>query len=118
RQGRHHRSMKRSVTGRPIANVGIAALAAGLLAMLAPSGSRAQEAVDVELVLAVDVSLSMSYGELRIQRDGYVAALTHDHVLDAIRSGVHGRIAVAYFEWAGDGAQYLIVPWTVIASRA
>lgn len=82
-----------------------------------PFHATAQEAVDVELVLAVDVSLSMSFEELRIQRDGYVAALTHDDVLNAIRNGVHGRIGITYFEWAGDTSQYMIVPWTIIASR-
>lgn len=82
-----------------------------------PSQVAAQEAVDVELVLAVDVSLSMSFEELKIQRDGYTAALTHPDVIDAIRNGIHGKIAVTYFEWAGDMSQYMVVPWTVIATR-
>jgi len=82
-----------------------------------PVHAPAQEAVDVELVLAVDVSLSMSFEELKIQRDGYVAALTHDEVINAIRNGANGRIAVTYFEWAGDSSQYMVVPWTIIASR-
>ena len=61
-----------------------------------------QEIVDVQLVLAADVSLSMSYEELRIQRDGYVAALTHESVIQAIEDGAYGNIALAMFEWAGD----------------
>ena len=77
----------------------------------------AAEPVDVELVLAVDVSLSMSPAELAIQRDGYAAALTDKRVLDAIADGLHGRIAVTYFEWAGNTTQHVVVPWTVIASR-
>lgn len=87
------------------------------LSGFSPTQAAAQEAVDVELVLAVDVSLSMSQEELRIQRDGYVAALTHEDVIEAIRGGVHGRIALAYFEWAGEATQYLVVPWTVVAGR-
>ena len=82
-----------------------------------PVHAAAQEAVDVELVLAVDVSLSMSYEELRTQRDGYVAALVHDDVINAIRNGAHGRIAITYFEWAGDSSQYMVVPWTIVAGR-
>lgn len=78
----------------------------------------AQEVVDIELVLAVDVSLSMSYDELKIQRDGYVAAITHQTVIDAIRKGAYGKIAITYFEWAGDQSQYMVVPWTIISSRA
>lgn len=76
----------------------------------------ADEPVDVELVLAVDVSLSMSPDELDIQRKGYAAALTHPDVLQAIADGVHGRIAVTYFEWAGTESHHVIVPWTVVAS--
>jgi hypothetical protein len=83
----------------------------------AHSPTSAAEPVDVELVLAVDVSLSMSPDELEIQRDGYAAALTHDRVIEAIREGVHGRIAVTYVEWAGQTSQHVIVPWTIISTR-
>jgi hypothetical protein len=76
------------------------------------------EVVDVELVLAVDVSLSMSPSELDIQRDGYAAALVHEQVMRAIRDGVHGKIAVTYFEWAGDFTQRVVVPWTRISGEA
>jgi len=76
------------------------------------------EVVDVELVLAVDVSLSMSPSELDIQRDGYAAALVHEQVMQAIKDGVHGKIAVTYFEWAGDFTQRVVVPWTRISGEA
>ena len=82
------------------------------------TGAGAAEPVDVELVLAVDVSLSMSPDELEIQRAGYAAALTHERVLQAIADGVHGRIAVTYFECAGTTSHHVIVPWTIIAGRA
>lgn len=85
---------------------------------LAQSHPEDDEVVDVELVLAVDVSLSMSPDELAIQRDGYAAALVHEQVVRAIRDGVHGRIAVTYFEWAGDAMQHVVVPWTRISSEA
>jgi hypothetical protein len=88
------------------------------LSALSFAPAAAQEAVDVELVLAVDVSLSMSFEELKIQRDGYTAALTHPDVINAIRNGLHGKIAVTYFEWAGDSSQYMVVPWTAISSLA
>ena len=92
-----------------------AALASALSVSL---GADAAEPVDVELVLAVDVSLSMSPAELEIQRAGYAAALTHERVLQAIAEGVHGKIAVTYFEWAGTVSHNVVVPWTVIASRS
>jgi hypothetical protein len=95
----------------------VSGVAAALAIYLAPSASAA-EPVDVELVLAVDVSLSMSPTELNIQRDGYAAALTDDRVLQAIADGVHGKIAVTYFEWAGTTSHHVIVPWTIIANKA
>lgn len=91
-------------------------LQAGLILACAASPGALAEVVDVELILAVDVSLSMSPEELAIQRDGYAAALTHEEVIRAIRDGVHGKIAVAYIEWAGQGMQHVVAPWTVIAS--
>ncbi|EHK56158.1 DUF1194 domain-containing protein [Allomesorhizobium alhagi] len=94
---------------------GSAAFALSLL--LVPHGHAAEQ-VDIELVLAVDVSLSMSPDELEIQRQGYAAALTHDRVLEAIAAGVHGRIAVTYVEWAGSTSQHIVVPWTAIATRS
>src|SRR5215470_10553224 len=67
--------------------------------------------VDVELVLAVDVSGSMDEGERALQRGGYVAAFQHREVIAAIAGGVYGRIAVTYVEWAGPRAQAVVVPW-------
>lgn len=68
--------------------------------------------VDLELVLAVDVSGSMSQAELLIQRHGYVAALRHADVAAAI--AIRGAVAVAYLEWAGPDDQRIVVPWTVL----
>src|SRR6187549_2264617 len=101
----------RAFLRRGLMFAGIAALglAAGRPAL-------ALEPVDVELVLAVDVSLSMSPDELEIQREGYVAALTDERVIEAIKDGVYGKIAVTYVEWAGQTSQHVIVPWTVISS--
>lgn len=95
----------------------LAGTAVVLACCLTPSSfAVAAEPVDVELVLAVDVSLSMSPDELEIQRRGYAAALTDPRVLEAIADGPHGRIAVTYFEWAGTLSHYVVVPWTVIAT--
>lgn len=96
------------------------ALAAGVALIVAgvfSADALTAERVDIELVLAVDVSLSMSPAELEIQRRGYAAALTHDSVLQAIADGVHGRIAITYVEWAGINTQFVVVPWTLVSSR-
>jgi hypothetical protein len=79
--------------------------------LLAAMHAAAQEQpVDLELVLAVDVSRSMDEDELALQRDGYVGALTHPEVIEAITSGITGRIAITYVEWAGENAQTVILP--------
>jgi hypothetical protein len=70
--------------------------------------------VDLELVVAVDVSLSMDQEELRVQREGYALALRSPEVMQAIKSGRRGRIAFIFFEWAGEDYQLVRVPWTVI----
>ncbi|MFO1068088.1 MAG: DUF1194 domain-containing protein [Geminicoccaceae bacterium] len=80
--------------------------------------ARAEVAVDLELVLAVDVSGSMDPEEHEIQRSGYVAALTHPDVVGAIRSGSYGRVAIAYVEWAGPFSQALTVPWRMVEDQA
>ena len=91
----------------------LVALCLGLFASAALAEERA---VDLELVLAVDVSRSMSPEELELQRRGYAAALTSPEVIRAIQSGLYGSIALTYVEWAGNGAQRVIVPWTEIAA--
>jgi hypothetical protein len=94
----------------------------GLLALLLtwlPLGVRAAERpVDLELVLAVDVSRSMDLDEQKLQREGYAAAFRHDQVIKAIKLGGWGRIAVTYVEWAGFHYQRVTVPWTEIHDRA
>lgn len=70
--------------------------------------------VDLELVLAVDVSRSMDSTEQELQKQGYIAALQHPDVIEAIREGFLGRIAVTYVEWAGPGSHQIIAPWTVV----
>ena len=70
--------------------------------------------VDVELVIAVDVSYSMDPEEQALQREGYVQALTSREFMQALREGANGKIAVTYFEWAGQFDQKIIMPWRLI----
>jgi len=74
--------------------------------------------VDAELVLAVDVSRSMTPHELEIQRHGYAAALASKEVIAAITGGLIGRIAIIYVEWAGNFSQRIIVDWRIISNRS
>jgi hypothetical protein len=70
--------------------------------------------VDVELVLGVDVSYSMDPDEQALQREGYQLALTSKEFMTALREGMHGKIALTYFEWAGVYDQRIVVPWRLI----
>ncbi len=70
--------------------------------------------VDVELVLAVDASRSMSANELEIQRRGYAEALSSPDVVDAITRGINSQVAIMYFEWSGRHSQRIVVDWTLI----
>ena len=70
--------------------------------------------VDVELILAVDVSYSMDMDELAIQREGYAQAIVSKEFLQALKTGPHGKISVTYFEWAASSDQKIIIPWRLI----
>lgn len=64
------------------------------------AGGAAAEPVDLELVIATDVSYSIDIEEARLQREGVAAAFLSREVGQAIRSGIIGKIAVAYIDFA------------------
>ena len=72
--------------------------------------------VDLELVLLVDVSRSMTPRELEIQRRGYAEALRSNAVFEAVQSGLLQTVAITYVEWAG--TQEVVIDWRVLQSRA
>jgi hypothetical protein len=94
----------------------LAAAGAATLPALRPT--RAEEAVDVALVLAVDVSRSIDEDEARLQREGYRLAVSDPVVVAAIRGGMIGAIGIAYVEWAGIEYQRTVIPWRRIATQA
>lgn len=95
---------------------GIRAMA---LALLVGAGTAlAAEPVDLELVLAADASGSIDEGEIRLQREGYAAAITSGEILQAIGVGYLGRIAVTYVEWGAENSQAVVAPWQVIDGPA
>ncbi|WP_037459692.1 DUF1194 domain-containing protein [Skermanella stibiiresistens] len=78
----------------------------------------AQVPVDLELVLAVDVSGSINDEDAALQRGGYARAVTDKRVIEAIQAGTLGRIAVTYVEWADDQLQRTVVDWRVVDGPA
>jgi len=75
------------------------------------------ERVDLLLVLAADVSRSMDDPKFRLQRSGYVEALTNRRVIEAIQSGSNRRIAVSFVEWSGVVSQKVVIDWTTISDE-
>jgi len=71
-------------------------------------------AVDIELVIAVDVSYSMDLDELAVQREGYAQAIVSKEFLQALKNGPNSKIAVTYFEWSATSDQKIIIPWRMI----
>jgi hypothetical protein len=86
-------------------------------ALAIPAGA-ADIPVDLELVLAIDVSGSIDEEEAQLQREGYMEALLDRDVLAAIKGGMTGRIALAYFEWSNAEMQRIVVDWRVIDGEA
>ncbi len=93
------------------------ALLAVLLPLVAVETARADD-VDVALVLVTDVSRSIDDSEFKLEKDGYTSAFTSQKVLDAIRGGPAGKIAVAYVEFASSFEVRTVLDWTVIQDKA
>src|ERR1051325_1777615 len=102
------------------------ALALGVCAALAAPrpaefpGSKAANSVevDVELVMAVDISYSMDMDEFALQREGYAQAIASQEFLNALKQGTNGKVAVTLVEWAGVADQRVVVPWRLIDGPA
>lgn len=101
---------------RQAIRMALAGLAAAAVAKpsSAQRGGLERAPVDLELILAVDVSRSIDDGEYDLQKTGYVQALTSAPVLRAIRSGEIGAIAIAYVEWSSFGQAKTVTDWTMI----
>lgn len=109
-----------STTGRT-RTLAVATPVAAAMLLAAPAGAGTEGTdlpVDLELVLAVDVSGSVDAYEAQQQREGYLEALVAPEVIRAIRSNQHQRIAVTYVEWAGYEMQRTVVGWSLIGNEA
>jgi len=86
------------------------------LALVAPAAAQTEglPATDILLVLAVDASGSVNQTRFELQRRGYADAFRNQQVLNAIRGGSTGSIAVTMVQWTGPTMQVQVVPWTLI----
>ncbi|KAB2911421.1 MAG: DUF1194 domain-containing protein [Hyphomicrobiaceae bacterium] len=102
---------------RRMAGLLVALLVAAGLCMLGRD-ARADDKVDLLLVLAADISRSVDERKFRLQRNGYAAAIADPRVIRAMTGGPSGRIALCLVEWAGESDQIVVIDWTSIASEA
>lgn len=93
-------------------------LIAATIFLLSPLAAMAEDQVDLLLVLAADVSRSVDQPKFELQREGYAAAIVNPRVLEAIRSGRNGRIAVCFVEWSGAVSQNVVIDWAAISDAA
>ena len=89
-----------------------------VLASLAAEPANAIEQVDLELVIATDVSYSVDDMEARMQREGAVTAFRSPEVVGAIKAGSLGKIAVAYIDFSNANASRVVVDWQVVHDKA
>lgn len=86
--------------------------------ILRTTAARATVPVDVELVLAVDVSRSVDPEEQEMQFAGYEAAFRDPRLIEGIMGGPVGAIACTMFTWSDWHIQNIVVPWTLLDGPA
>ncbi|SLN34635.1 DUF1194 domain-containing protein [Oceanibacterium hippocampi] len=96
----------------------VLAAALGLLGPAVSGAAARAEPVDVELVLAVDVSSSVDWTEFGLQMRGIAAAFREPDLHATLREGRHGAIAVVLVQWAGPAMQQVVVDWQRIGDAA
>src|SRR5579872_1263351 len=83
----------------------------------APRPRAAEPQVDVNLVLAVDASGSVSEDRFELQKRGYATAFRNPKVLAAIRNGNYGAISVSMLQWTGPTLHVVVVPWMTVRDQ-
>lgn len=107
------RFFRHQLTGWALGSAAAAAIATKKRAL-----ANGKEPVDLLLVLGVDVSRSVNEEEGRLQREGYRAAFSDPKLQEIVQGGMLGQIAVCYVEWSDFNQQTVVVPWTLLNTRA
>ena len=87
-------------------------------AYAAPVSAAALEPVDLELVIATDVSPSIDESEAHLQREGIVEAFLNPQVVEAIEAGSLGKIAVAAIDFSSREYNKIVANWQIIHDKA
>jgi hypothetical protein len=113
-----HSSARQQDSGAPVSMFRAAILAFAVALAISRGEPAAAQAVDLQLVLAVDASGSVSEQRFELQKQGYVAAFRSPQLLRAIGSGTTRTIAVTMTQWTGPALQIQVVPWMLIKDEA
>ena len=70
--------------------------------------------VDLELVLAIDLSSSVDQNEWELQAIGIAEAFRNPNLIETIQSSAPNGIAVAVVQWSSNNSQSLAVDWTLV----
>ena len=96
----------------------LSAIASAVLALLPLAAdnpaARAQQAVELELVLAIDTSTSVDDREFELQTKGLAEAFLHPDVVNAIQLAGPRGIAISVTHWAGQNQQATVVDWQLV----
>lgn len=101
----------------PIILKGILYLSLGLGLVFGAMSSRAQDRMELHLVLAFDVSASVNDEEFDLQRRGTAAAIRSDAVATAI-ADAPGGVAIAIVQWSSQTQQAIGLDWVALRSAA
>jgi hypothetical protein len=88
--------------------------AAGTLTLGPAPAASAPEMTDTALVLAVDVSESVTPERFALQMEGIARAFHDREVQNSILSGAHHSMFVTLVEWSNK--PFVVLPWTLITS--
>jgi hypothetical protein len=111
-------SASRHAGSLTISRRGFAVAAAAFALAGARGAAAAGTEVDLQLVLAVDASGSVSQYRFELQKRGYAAAFRNPRVHRAIASLMTQSIGVTMLQWTGPRLQVHVVPWTLIKDEA
>jgi hypothetical protein len=85
-----------------------------LMTVLISHAVWAKQAVDLEQVMATDVSRSIDQDEAQLQRKGIADAFRSKQIIKAISSGFLSRIAVAYVDYSSAFHNKIAINWRIL----
>lgn len=85
-----------------------------LMLSVLPVAVQAQETepVDIAIVVSLDRSESIDFGEARAQIDGLIYTLHNSRFREAVGIGWYGGIALSVVTWSSFARHEVILPWT------